>query len=244
MKLPSLLLIGILLLQVGVLAQEQDPTASLQNAWVEDLEQQNKLDKYYSSASGLLIGDVLHMGSEAITERLQSQYPHGMKSYEALETHQLRPTHKFVFGLYTVGDNFHASIIGWRKQGKWVKEFEVIYPSGRRESDAIDQADALRQLWVELANLHDPAKIGTDVFSPNGVYFNRGRVYSSDQIGQAYSYMSNESFQISLQALMVRPIDERITYEIGEFNSGGRGLYVLIWVKEETGWRLLLDFNF
>jgi len=224
---------------------DDDATKPAQSRWMEAMQNAKSLDAFYIDSSGLLLNDELTIGAAAVQAKLKQAFPNGFSEYVEKEAHQLRHNRRFVYGSYTAADGKeYKSIIGWHKRSGWMKEFEVIYPEGSTSSDAKNQANALRALWVELANQHDPAKIGTDVFSQKGKYFNRGMSFSSDQIGQAYSYMSNESFSISLETHLIAPINENITYEIGTFDSGGRGLYVLIWVKEATGWKLLLDFNF
>ena len=56
--------------------------------------------------------------------------------------------------------------------------------------------------------------------------------------------MSNESYKIKLEALKVLQVNNKIVFDIGTFTSGGKGLYTLIWKKEDDDWKLLLDFNF
>ena len=56
--------------------------------------------------------------------------------------------------------------------------------------------------------------------------------------------MSNDSYKITLEALKVLQVNNKVIFEIGIYRAGGEGLYTLIWVKENEEWNLLLDFNF
>ncbi|MEL7123036.1 MAG: hypothetical protein AAFO07_26540, partial [Bacteroidota bacterium] len=79
---------------------------------------------------------------------------------------------------------------------------------------------------------------------PNGYYFNNGKKYQGQEIKTVYNYMTNENWQIKLYSGRIEQVNNDIAYDIGTYQSTGKGQYVLIWKKTDDGWKILLDFNF
>ena len=111
-------LMGLGALPQSLVAQafEDGPTEPVQEAWIQTLTSQKSMEVYYTDRSGLLMDGTLHQGLAAIQQQLLKAFPEGFGMYEAMETHQLRPNRKFVYGRYQAADGtMYASVIGWRK---------------------------------------------------------------------------------------------------------------------------------
>ena len=64
------------------------------------------------------------------------------------------------------------------------------------------------------------------------------------QIADAYGYMKNNSYSIDLTPQKIIQVNNQIVYEVGTYDTGGKGLYFLLWAKKREEWKLWLDFNF
>jgi len=236
------------LVPLKLTGQEIDSTLTKINSeWVKSFNDSKNLKSYYSENSGLLLSDTLYVGIVSIEQQLENLKKHipDLASYEALNVYQLYDDSKFVLGHYTAkGGAQYNSIIGWRKENSWIKEFEVIYKGDKESKPRAQGIATKRDMWEKFSNQHRPDLIATKVFSQDGKYFNRGKHYLGNEITAAYSYMNNESYSIRLEPLKVLQVNNTIAFEIGAFHTRGKGLYTLIWRKEAEAWKLLLDFNF
>ncbi|MCB0492841.1 MAG: nuclear transport factor 2 family protein [Cyclobacteriaceae bacterium] len=219
-------------------------TSEVQKVWLKALQGSESLVSFYTKNSGVLIGDSLYVGWDKIESQIQKVYTWQFENYTSEETFQLRDNQKFELGSYQTRDGkTYSTIIGWRKGAEWKKELEIWYEktfSGTQE----DRVERERGIWEKHSNQHRPDLIVKELASRNGKYFNRGKEYHRDEIASAYSYMNDKSYSIKLTALKVVQVDESTIFDIGTFDVGGKGLYTLIWKKEDGEWKLLLDFNF
>jgi hypothetical protein len=243
-----LLVLFTIVMPISAVGQqiEKEPIESIQEEWLYALNNGAPLNPFYTRNSGLMLHDTLFIGVEEIVTQLQGlkKKASTFEKYKIIEEHQLRDNQKFAFGEYiTTGGGVFRSIIGWKKGGKWTKEFEVIYMHNKDFTLEVDSINQARENWEEFANQHRPDLIVANVFSDNGKYFNRGNLYKDKQIITAYSYMSNDRYSIKLEPMTVSQINSSVIFEIGIFKAGGQG-YTLIWLKELDSWKLLLDFNF
>lgn len=229
-----------------VLAQSSSNTEEIQTKWLSNLSEGKDLKTFYTKNSGILLNDELYIGSVKIKTQLKEWLgADTFLSFKTQETHQLRDQQKFEAGEYiTASGKRYQTIVGWSKKEKWTKEFEVIYENTVETETDSTIVDEGRDQWVKHSNEHRPDLIAMNVFSTRGMYFHRGKISPQNEIANAYSYMTRESYQITLEPLMVRLVDDSTVFEIGIFRTGGQGLYTLIWVKEGDEWKLLLDFNF
>lgn len=220
---------------------------NIQIEWLVALNNSVSLESFYIDNSGILLDNTMYIGLEEISKQLRYLVKNaGMfNSYKKLDSHQLQDNEIFILGEYRTSNGFVlSSIIGWKKGDRWTKEFEVIYKNVDDFTLEIDSIIHGRKKWEQLANRHRPDLIVDEVFSKNGKYFHRGTLYKNREIIKAYSYMSNDSYMITLEPLKVQQVNSNVIYEIGVYRAGGKGLYTLIWVKEIDTWKLLLDFNF
>ena len=217
-----------------------------QTVWLKALQNSESLELFYTENSGVMINDTLYIGLHKITQQLQKlEDDKQFESYAAKETYQLRENQKFELGEYNYKNGkTHSSIIGWKKSDTWTKEFEVIYEKNSHSNSQLSSVNNVRDKWSKLANQHRPDLIVSQVTSKNGKYFNRGNKYKLDEIAKAYGYMSEKSFKIKLKPLKVLQVNDSIVFDIGTFEARGKGLYTLIWKKEDGNWKMLLDFNF
>lgn len=246
MKVTQKSIFVILLLVSPFIANAQKTTGQVQTEWLKAVNSTSALDEFYNNTSGLLINgkffltDELEEGLKVFVKANGS-----IKGYESLETHQLRDGQKLELGKYTTAKNkVFYSVIGWKQLGKWTKEFKAIYEHSADVKEVGDVGATGRQAWEDHSNEHRPDLIVKNVSAENGMYFNRGRLYNGDEIIEAYGYMNNESYHIKLESLSGTRVNEDIFFDIGTYQVGGKGLYLLIWTKEGDDWKILLDFNF
>ena len=226
---------------------EGNSTHAVQAEWLEGLNNSSSLESFYSENSGIMINDELFIGIEAISKQLQDLINNigQFNNYKPLEEHQLRNHQKFVLGEYkTINGDIYTAITAWSYKDQWTKDFEVFYKNSGYTYDGIDSVNQAREQWEKHSNAHRPELIVETVFSKNGKYLFRGSQYKNEKIIEAYSYMSNESYKIKLESLKTLQVNSEIIYDVGTFDTGGKGLYTLIWKKELGEWKLLLDFNF
>lgn len=226
---------------------QSEQTTEIQNKWIEYVNSGNELKAFYDSHSGILQQNQLVTGIERIAEKWFDfiELEGSITDYKSLGTFQLREGSKFELGEYhTEKGVTYYTVIGWRNKDGWHKEIEVTYAAYNPGPDKSGTIDSLRSAWQRLANDHRPDLIGKDLYVDGGYYFNRGRVYLNKQIADVYSYMDPKTFSIQLDGLSSTMVNEQMAYDIGTFQTSGKGLYILIWIKTKGEWKLLLDFNF
>ena len=144
------------------------------------------------------------------------------------------------------GDLYYA-ITGWRNaEGQLTKEMEWIYPADKKANTDISGIDTGRQSWEDYSNERNPEKLVKSVYTSTGGYYNGGRYsYGWDQVIERYSYMSGQNWSIRLDAVHTAKVTDDLAFEIGTYQSTGKGQYMLIWKKSDNGkWLVDFDFNF
>lgn len=138
--------------------------------------------------------------------------------------------------------------------GIWVKEngleqriLEVVYQMSYFDaSSATAEIDNARQNWVKLCNLHNAAKLVTELYTEDAIYYNRGRILiGHETLSAEYSYMNNPSYSLDLNPVQILPVAHDMVFEIGRCSGSYNLPYILIWKKETDGnWRIYFDSNF
>lgn len=243
---PLLLGFSLLFMVLSLNAQNTISSDQIQTAWLKAFNNGEELSAFYDDQSGILLKNKLFAGQQKITSqfKLWREAIKGDLIYEKVETFQLRDQQKFEIGKYSSKKHTYYTVIGWRKGETWNKAFETIYKNKKVKKDELAEVDNGRQAWEDASNAHDLNKLVGEVCMPNGYYFNRGRTFVGEEIKEAYSYMNNPNWKIKLTNLTQIQVNKYTVFDIGKFNSGGEGLYVLIWRKEKDNWKVLLDFNF
>ncbi len=228
----------------------QDAPAQQQASWLKTLNKGHDLIDFYPYNCGLLWQDHLYIDRDNIDQQYQAWKKLVKKKvkYKALKTLEIRADRKFILGEYTIGKSIsYLSAIAWiQKEGFWQKELEVLYEKDLDEKTVLDRegiAKALQQ-WEDYSNAHQPDLIAENLCLANGYYFNQGKKYVGPEIKQVYSYMNNPKWTIKLTSDEVCFVNENLAYDIGTYQSNGKGQYILIWKKVEGEWKILLDFNF
>lgn len=226
---------------------ENESTKEVQSKWLKAIRESQSLENFYSQDSGIMIDDELFLGLSEINKSISTLIMRKaqLKSYQITKVYQLRNYQKFVLGVYETENGLSlSSIIGWKYKNNWTKEFEVIYTNSACSINNKKLIDNARENWEKHSNSHRPDLIVEKIFSKEGKYYTRGNLFIGKEIIDGYSYMANESYKINLESLKLLQVNCNIVYDIGTFEVGGKGLYILIWKKESEEWKLLLDFNF
>ncbi|QBA63393.1 hypothetical protein [Muriicola soli] len=245
-----LLLFGIVCHQESVVfgqdKKAKSETYQIQQQWLSTLGKQPGSAMPYNQSSGLMVEETLNIGTDAINAAIKELNSRDrFVRYDSVAYFQLYPGQLFAHGVYTTekGQVFQ-SVIGWKQDNTWKKAFEAIGPKGKISEDSKTEIGLLRSSWELYSNQHRPDLIAKNVFAENGRYFYKGKEYIGDEIAMAYGYMKNESYSIDLTPKKVIQVNNQLVYEIGIYDTGGQGLYFLLWSKVGEDWKLLLDFNF
>ena len=140
----------------------------------------------------------------------------------------------------------YVYINAWKRVGdQWKIEFQALAEQKEQAAD-MKEIDRARVLWQERSNAHDHQTLVAASYSPDGYYFNQGRIHKGTAaISEVYSYMSRPDWQITLTPISVLPAGPELVLELGQYQSGGTGHYLIAWEKQDDGvWQVLLDFNF
>ena len=222
-------------------------TEEIQQQWIQALNNSQSLEPFYNQNSGIYQQNRLFTKMDEISKRwINFQDQEGsITVYKILDTFQLRENQKFELGWYkTEKGSTYYTIIGWRNKDRWIKEVEVTYAANNPRQDKAGEIDPFRMAWEKYSNDHKPDLIGTELYLDGGYYFNRGRAFTNKEISDAYSYMYDESYNITLETLNTTFVTDNLAFDIGTYQTRGKGLYILIWKKVKDEWKLLLDFNF
>ncbi len=152
----------------------------------------------------------------------------------------------FEIGLLTTAqDVSYQYLILWTKaNGSWLRDLEAV---AIKEVDIeFDSGiDVTRNRWVELANQHSPIALAKGTYTDNLFYYNRGILYQGyESLVDAYSYMNDLNFDISLKNEYCVMLGKKLAYEIGTWKSSDyTGSYIIIWKQLEREWKIMLDCN-
>ena len=151
-------------------------------------------------------------------------------------------------GLLRNSDDVHLHITGWRNTKTGLqKELEFIWPADVVELESNEGIDQQRENWTKFSNAHDAELLVNNVYSVESIYYNNGqKSVGRSEIIPRYSYMNNDWWSISLHPVKTVVADSKFAFEIGSYQSTGRGQYMLIWEKntKEDKWEVVFDFNF
>jgi hypothetical protein len=134
-----------------------------------------------------------------------------------------------------------------KKNGIMLRLFEIIRPFTGSTNESIPQIiDQQRALWQTHSNDHKPTSLVNEIYSLYPYYLNRGKLLEDRQsIIEEYGYMNNENWKITLTKKSLTVVNDQLAFEIGNYQSGGKGQYLLIWEKSnESQWKILFDSNF
>ncbi len=102
-----------------------------------------------------------------------------------------------------------------------------------------------RALWISLCNQNDAEALIQELYSENTIYYNhKPLVQGRIPLAKEYQYMNNEAYELSLQPMIVAPVNKDYVFEIGQCAGSYGGKYILIWRKDLDGqWRIFIDSN-
>lgn len=219
---------------------------NVQQQWVNKFNSNKEIKNIYLEKGGVFLDGKLYKGRTLIEKKIEDfKKIIGQNiSYEKVKIFQLRDNQKFELGKYKGKEKTFYTVIGWKNNGVWEKELEVIYEYVSATQTELENVNNARNQWEELSNAHTPEVLVDNLFANSGYYFNGSRVFQGDEIKGAYSYMLGENWEIVLETLKSVQLSEDIVFDVGTFKSNGKGLYFLLWHKNAEKWELLLDFNF
>lgn len=143
---------------------------------------------------------------------------------------------------------FLRTMVVWsNRDGSWVREIEASVGAADPAGDTAE-IDAARIRYEELCAENDVEHFLKSIYQPQAVYYSKGALYKGfPNIGVAYNYFNIPGYEIKLTLLSEIRASANTAYEIGEYrtvNGRAKGLYIMIWQRDEAGdWRVLLDSN-
>ncbi len=222
-------------------------------AWIKDSKEltldQNIRD-HYLKKSVIYVNEQAYQGYTSISGQLavrKSQIEE-IKSFKTVEFIKHDEKNIFEIGYYEDRKKTEKQyyLIAWTKSKKqWYRELEVLYPEiATKQKPQI--VDAARKKWQKHSNAHQTAKLVSKLYSPTAVYLNNKKITEgTDAITKRYKYMNKPKWQITLTPLKVVRVQPKLVYEIGQYQSSGKGHYLILWQKKGIGkWKAILDFNF
>lgn len=220
-----------------------------QAEWNLALNKGEDLSRFYWEQPTLFLEHEIYQGKEDIQKQLEEL----IASEGKLNRHVNKGTvfqgknNYFEIGYYVYEKARYGFVIGWKKVDEtWLREIDILFKTEDAPEIEVSQINDARNLWMKLSNAHDPKALIQQVYTPDAVYVNQGKVYTgTEEITQRYSYMSNPNWKIQLNAKKTQEIQGNLFFEIGQYISNGTGHYVIIWERQENGeWQACLDFNF
>ncbi len=141
-----------------------------------------------------------------------------------------------------------VQVVIWRlKNEKRVREFEYSMKRNISNSDDYkDQVSKKRELWIQLCNEHNAEHLVSQLYTSNAIYFNhKPLVIGTKAISKEYQYMNSDTYNLSLEPLILEMVTDNTAFEIGQCKGSYGGKYVIIWKKELDGdWKVFIDSNF
>jgi len=140
----------------------------------------------------------------------------------------------------------YAQLVVWKKDASAVgRQLEVLAAAGAMQGGWRAEIDTARNEWMKFCNSHDPAKLVSEVYTKEAMYYNhKPMVVGTEAITQEYGYMANAEYTLVLAPLVVEPINASVVFEIGQCSGSYGGKYMLVWVKAADGrWQVQLDSN-
>lgn len=140
----------------------------------------------------------------------------------------------------------YVQLLIWKKDGSAVRRvLEVLAEAEKVAGEWRMEIDSAHNEWMKFCNSHDPAKLVSEVYTTEAMYYNhKPMVIGTTDITQEYGYMANAGYTLTLDPLLVEPINASVVFEIGQCSGSYGGKYMLVWVKAADGrWQVQLDSN-
>ncbi|MBH1940568.1 nuclear transport factor 2 family protein [Mobilitalea sibirica] len=141
------------------------------------------------------------------------------------------------------GDEYQYLVAWLNEDGIWFREIDAIAKK-ENQLNYESEIDSIRETWIRLANEHSSVNLVEGVYSEDFVYYGGRRLFQGyENLAREYSYMNAESFTMNLTADKVALVQSDLAYEIGEWDVGFTGKYIIIWKKINNEWKTWLDAN-
>ncbi|WP_422019170.1 hypothetical protein [Robiginitalea biformata] len=133
--------------------------------------------------------------------------------------------------------------------------WNLEWPGPRRELEMVeevrpvknfrDQLQARRAQWMNHCNAHEVEQLVRKLYTPDALYYNhRPMITGREALINTYQYMRNPRYKLSLEPLLVAPVNEKLIFEIGQCSGSYPGKYILVWNRDEEGkWWIMMDSN-
>lgn len=232
-------------------AQIQEEFNSLKTNWQNQIKQgdfRQLFEDQYLTGS-LFWHNIKYYDSEQdiinALDRISDQFDKGR--FDSFSLYKHDSANYFEVGRFERDDGIPIFfLIGWQYiNGNWIRELDLFIDNTVTQCSDIGGVEVARNKWMKLANEHNPENLVNNSYTYNAIYFSNGKLTMVDQLAKRYKYMSNQDWKIELEAYDVMVVQEGLILEIGEYRAKSKGLYLIIWQKQENKkWKVLLDFNF
>ncbi|HCX22499.1 MAG: hypothetical protein CMB80_17795 [Flammeovirgaceae bacterium] len=153
--------------------------------------------------------------------------------------------YSYEIGSFVSGEKEFTQLLIWSNQDSVVKrDFEFIAVK-ESVTKIPDEIDSVRNLWMELSNAHQPENLVKSTYHEKALYYNhRPMIVGVEDIARTYDYMNNPGYQLTLEPILIEPVNESLIFEIGQCSGSYGGKYILVWQRNDQGdWKILLDSN-
>jgi len=140
----------------------------------------------------------------------------------------------------------YVQLVVWKRDGSAARrQLEVLAEAGAVQSGWRPEIDSARKEWMKFCNSHDPARLVSEVYTADALYYNhKPMVVGTTAITREYGYMADAEYKLSLSPLAVEPVSSTLVFEIGQCSGSYGGKYMLVWMKNGDGrWQVQLDSN-
>ena len=221
--------------------------------WIDAFNNQaNDIHLKYFKLGGLYLNNQLYVDRGEIADQL-ANLNLTIQSVDVLHTLKDSKKRFFEIGSYNISGEVSGKLIYatiWLKVSssgdgpQWVKEFDVLYPQSRENTDTAS-LDAAIKKWDKWVHKKSALQFTKRMYTDKAIYFAKRELFSGrSAIEKEYgSYVEYAGFYLRLS-----PTDKLIfqpghAVDIGNYKTPwGRGKYVRFWQQQpDDSWKIVFE---
>lgn len=230
-------------------SQITQPSTDRHSTWKKLLDQPSITTSAVYSQDAIKInsqGGILE-GRTKIVEDLVAQPMEilTVQSNTVILAHQRRAIEYEIAEYTDANAGSYKQLIIWQTIDSIPKRVFEVEAKVEKAKNVRSELETRRKLWMQLCNQHQVANLVNELYSENTLYYNhRPLIRGRAALIPTYQYMSNESYQLTLNPITIETVNPETVFEIGQCEGSYNGKYILIWKKQTDGqWRIWVDSN-